>query len=74
VFENRVLRRIYECKREDVTGGWRKLQNEQLHNLYFSNITRLIKSRRMKWAGNVAHKGGMRSACRILVGKPEWKR
>jgi hypothetical protein len=55
VFENRALRRIFGSKREEVTGDWRQLNNEQLHKLYFSpNIIRMIKSRRMRWAGHVA--------------------
>jgi hypothetical protein len=55
VFENRVLRRIFGPKRYEVTGGWRKLQNEELHNLYSSaSIIRMIKSRRMRLAGQVA--------------------
>jgi hypothetical protein len=55
VFENRVLRRIFGPKREGVTGGWRKLHNEELHNLYSSpNIIRIIKLRRMRWVGHVA--------------------
>jgi hypothetical protein len=55
VCENRVLRRIFGLKRDEVTGGWRKLHNEELHNLYSSpNIIRAIKSRRMRWAGHVA--------------------
>jgi hypothetical protein len=55
VFENRVLRRIFGPKRNEVTGGWRKLHNEELHNLYSSSsIIRMIKSRRMRWAGHVA--------------------
>jgi hypothetical protein len=55
VFENRVLRRIFWPKRDGVTGGWTKLYNEELHNLYFSpSIIRIIKSRRMRWAGHVA--------------------
>jgi hypothetical protein len=58
-----------------VTRDWRKLQNEELHNLYFSpNIIRMIKSRRMRWAGHVARMGATRNAYRILVGKPEKKR
>jgi hypothetical protein len=63
VFENRVLRRIFGQKRDEVTGGWRKLHNEELHNLYSSpSIIRMIKSRRIRWAGNVAWMGrrGMR--------------
>jgi hypothetical protein len=55
VFENRVLRRIFGPKRDDVTGDWRKLHNEELHNLYSSpDIIRMIKSRRVRWAGYVA--------------------
>jgi hypothetical protein len=67
----RVLRRIFGPKRDEVTGGWRKLHNEELHNLYSSpSIIRMIKSRRMRLAGN----GNNRNARRILVGKPEGKR
>jgi hypothetical protein len=55
VFENRVLRRIFGPKRDEVTGGWRKLHNEELYNLYSSSsIIRMIKSRRIRWAGHVA--------------------
>jgi hypothetical protein len=62
VFENRVLRRIFGPKWDGVTGGWRKLHNEELHNLYSSpSIIRIIKSRRMKWAGHVAHVGEKRN-------------
>jgi hypothetical protein len=58
VFENRVLRRIFGPKRDEVTGDWRKLHNEELHNLYYSpNIIRMIKSRRMRLAGHVARMG-----------------
>jgi hypothetical protein len=68
VLENRVLR----PKRDEETGGWRKLHNEELHNLYSSpSIIRIIRSRRMRWAGHVARMGAKRNACRILVGKPE---
>jgi hypothetical protein len=75
VFENRVLRRIFGPKRHEVTGGWGKLHNEELHNLYSSpSILRMIMSRRMKWAGHVARMGKERNAYRILVGKPEGKR
>jgi hypothetical protein len=75
VFENRVLRRIFGPKRDEVTEGWRKLHNEQLHNLYSSpSIIRMIKSRRMRWAGHVARKGAKRNAYRLLVGNPEGKR
>jgi hypothetical protein len=58
-----------------VTGDWRKLHNEELHNLYFSpNIIRMIKSRRMRWAGHVARRGEKRNAYKLLVGKPEGER
>jgi hypothetical protein len=58
VFENRVLRRIFGPKRDEVWGGWRKLHNEELHNLYsFPSIIRMIKSRKMRWAGHVARMG-----------------
>jgi hypothetical protein len=58
VFENRVLRRIFGPKRDHVTGDWRKLHNEELHNLYSQpNIIRMIKSRRMRWTGHVAQMG-----------------
>jgi hypothetical protein len=74
VFENRMLRRIFGPRRNEVTGDWRKLHNEELHNLYSSpNIIRLIKSRRMRWAGHVARMGETRNAYRILVRKPEGK-
>jgi hypothetical protein len=75
VFENRVLRRIFGPKRDGVTGGWRKLHNEELHNLYSSpSIIILIKSRTMKWVGLVARMGEKRNAYRILVGNLEGKR
>jgi hypothetical protein len=75
VFENRVLKRIFGPKRDGVTGGWRKLQNEDLHNLHSSpSIIRIIRSRRMRWAGNIACMAEKRIAYRILVGKPEGKR
>jgi hypothetical protein len=62
VFENRVLRRIFGPKRNGVTGGWRKLHNSELHNLYSSpSIIRIIKSRRMRWAGHVARMGEKRN-------------
>jgi hypothetical protein len=62
VFENRVLRRIFEPKGDGVKGGWRKLHNEELHNLYPSpSIIRIIKSRRMRWAGHVARTGEKRN-------------
>jgi hypothetical protein len=75
VFENRVLRRIFGPKRDEVTGEWRKLHNKELNNLYCSpNIVRVIKSRRMRWAGHVAHMEEGRGVCRVLVGKLEGKR
>jgi hypothetical protein len=75
VFENRVLRRISGPKRDEVTGEWRKLHNEELHNVYSSpDIISQIKSRRMRWAGHVARMGEERKVYRVLVGKPEGKR
>jgi hypothetical protein len=75
VFENRALRRIFGPKRDEVTGGWRKLHNEELHNLYSSpTIVTMIKPRRMRWIGHVARMGEKRNACRISAGKPEGKR
>jgi hypothetical protein len=75
VFENRVLRRIFRLKRDGVTGGWRKLHNEEFHNLYSSpSIIRIIKSRRMRRAGHVARMGEKRNLYRLLVGKPEGRR
>jgi hypothetical protein len=75
VFENRVLRRIFGPKRDEVTGEWRKLHNEELRDLYSSpSKIRIIKSRRMRWAGHVARMGEKRKAYRLLVGKPEGKR
>jgi hypothetical protein len=74
-FENRVLRRIFGPKRDENTGGWRKLHNEELHGLYSSpSIFRVIKARRMRWAGHVACMGEMRSAYNILVRRPEGRR
>jgi hypothetical protein len=75
VFENRVLRRIFGSKRDGVTGGWRKLHNEELHNLYsLPSTIGIIKSKRMRWAGHVARIGEKRNVYRLLVGKPEGKR
>jgi hypothetical protein len=72
---NRVLRRIFGLKRDGVTRGWRKLHNEELHELYSSaSIIRIIKSRRMRCAGQVAQMGEKRNVYRLLVGKPETKR
>jgi hypothetical protein len=72
VFENRVLRRIFGPKRDEVTGEWRKLHSEELHNLYSSpDIMRQIKSSQMRWAGHVARMGEQRKVCKVLAGKPE---
>jgi hypothetical protein len=74
VFENRVLRRIFGPKEDEVTGEWRKLHNEELHNLYLSpDIIRQVKSRRMRWAGHVARMGEERKVYKVLMGKPEGK-
>jgi len=74
VFENRVLRRLFGPKRDEVTEEWRKLHNEELNDLYSSPITILvIKLRRMRWAGHVAHMGERRGVYRVLVGKTEGK-
>jgi hypothetical protein len=74
VFENRVLRRLFGRKREAVV-SWRRLHNVELHNLYAStNVIRVIKSRKMRWAGHVAPMGEMRNAYKILIVKPEGKR
>jgi hypothetical protein len=76
VFENRVVRSIFVPKRDEVTGGWRKLHNEELHGLYSSpSIIRVIKARRIRWAGHVARMGEVRGAYyTILVGRPEGRR
>jgi hypothetical protein len=76
VFENRVLRRIFGPKRDEVTGEWRKLYNQELHDLYSSpDIITQVKSRRMRWAGHVARMGEERKVYyKVLVGKPEGKR
>jgi hypothetical protein len=75
VFENRVLRRIFGPKRDEVTGEWRKLHSGELHNLHSSpDIIRQIKSRRMRWPGLVARMGEGRNVYRVLVGKPVRKR
>ena len=76
VFENKVLRRIFGPRTDDeVTGEWRRLHNKELNDLYSSpNIVQVIKSRRMRWAGHVAHMGEVRGAYGVLVGKPEGRR
>jgi hypothetical protein len=72
VFENRVLRRIFGRRKEEVNGGWRKLHNEELQNLHSSpNIIRMIKPRRMRWAWHVTWMGKKRNAYKVLVGTPE---
>jgi hypothetical protein len=74
VFENRMLRRIFRPKRNEVTGDWRRKHNEELYNLYSSpNKIRMVKSRRVRWAGHVARMGEKRNAYRVLVGKREGK-
>jgi hypothetical protein len=74
IFGNRVLRRIFGPKREE-DGSWKKLHNDELHSLYSSlNIVRVIKSRRMRWAGHVAQMGEGRGVYRVFVGRPECKR
>jgi hypothetical protein len=75
VFENRLLRRIFGPKRDEVTREWRKLYNEELHDLYSSpSISRIIKEGRMRWTRHVARMGEKRNAYRLLVGKPEGRR
>jgi hypothetical protein len=75
VLENRVLRAIFGLERDYVTGKWRILPNEDLYGLYISpNIIRVIKARRMRWAGHVARMGETRGAYRVLVGKSQGKR
>jgi hypothetical protein len=75
VFDNMVLRRIFGPKTDEVTGVWRKLHNEELHDLYsLPSIIRIIKARKMRLAGHVARMGEKRNAYRLLVGKPEARR
>ena len=75
VFENRVMRRLYGSKRDEVTGEWRKLHKEELRDLCFlPNFVWVVKSRRMRWVGHVARMEEGRGVHRVLVGKPEGKR
>ena len=75
MFENRVLRRIFGPRRHEVTGEWRRLHNADLNDFYSSpNIVRVIKSRRMRWAGHVVRMGEEWEFYRVLVGKPEGRR
>jgi hypothetical protein len=70
MIENRVVRRIFGPKRDEVTGEWKKWHNKELHDLYSSpSIIRILKSRRMRWAGHVARMGEKRNAYRLLVGR-----
>ena len=72
MFENRALRRIFGPNRDEVTGKWIKLHNEELNDMYCSpNFVRLIKSRRIRWAGHVARMGEKRGVYRVLMAKPE---
>ena len=75
VFENKILRKIYGPKRDEMTGEWRRLHNEELHGLYDSpDVVKIMKSRRLRWAGHVARMGEKRRLYSTLVGKPEGKR
>jgi len=74
MLESRVLRRIFGPKREEITGEWRRLHNEELYDLYLPNIICVIKSRKMRWAGHVERTEDTRGAYRDLVGRPKGKR
>ena len=74
MFENRVLRKVFGLKRDEVTGEWRKLHNEDLNDYSLPNIVRVVKSRRMRWTRHVARMGEDRGVHGVLVGKPEGKR
>ena len=75
MFENMAMRRIFGPRRDEITGEWRRLHNEELNDLYCSpNIVRVIKWRRMRWAGHVARMGEDEGVYRVLVGKPEGRR
>jgi hypothetical protein len=74
MFQNRVLRRIFGPKRDEVTGGWRKLHNEELHNLFsVPNMIRRIKSKLVRWGGHIARICRERNAYRVLMLKPQGK-
>jgi hypothetical protein len=74
VLENRVLRRIFGPKRDEATGGWRKLHNEKFNNFYSSpSVIKVIKLKRIRWTGHVARIGEKKNAYRILLGTPEGK-
>ena len=75
MFENKVFRKIFGAKKDEITGEWRKLHNAELHALYpLANMIRSLKSRRLGWAGHIARMEQSRNAYRVLVGKPEGKR
>ena len=75
MFKNKVLRKIFGAKRDEITEEWRKLNKSELHTLYsLPNIIRSLKSRRLRWAGHVACMKQFRNAYRVLVGKPQSKR
>jgi hypothetical protein len=75
VFENKVLKRIFGPKKDEVMGGWRKLHNEVLHDMYLSSSKiRISQSRKMRWTANVTRVGENRNVYRLLVGKPEGKK